>query len=278
MMQSLLGELYYHKAKYYKAILKKWLLYSLFGRPRKNRDTSFVGKEYGAVWSKDRFELERDRPQIQELRGQAVWWRSIDRKRFTISHISNTIRSLDGIKSVLEMGSGGGINILALAILHPDIPEWHGVELTPEGVSVSQNILLSPPYDYLEYVTGFSRDEILKRLSHAHITFHKGDMTRLPFERDSIDLVFSCQAIEQLPRAYPEAFCEAKRVTRAHALFLEEFREAQANIFERMHLKNRDYFRASFHEAEKAGFTIISFEPFPLKQLYYSLGFLVCAS
>lgn len=269
------------KLRLYKAISKKWFLRSL-GLWRKKRDTGFVKKEYGRVWSSDNF-IKEEKPYAQELEGQLVFWSSLQRRKFVISYFSTELTRYGNVGSVLEMGSGNGANILLLALLHPEIKEWYGVELTSAGVRASQSLLASPPFAYIEKVTGLRRDQVEKRLSHTRIVFTEGSMTKLPFQDRSIDVVFSCQAIEQLPRAYMRAFSEARRVAKKHTFFLEEFREAQRNFFEaqrnffeRMHLKNADYFCASFRELERVGFNDIKYKEFPLRPLHYGHGFVSC--
>ncbi len=214
--------------------------------------------------------------------GSIVQWRSIDTRKFIISCFSRTIAELglmdyQDVERVLELGSGNGLNILALAALHPEVKTWRGIELTPQGVTSATSLLANPPLKYLRYVTGLGAEIIRDRLGGADIQFQEGNILNLPFPDGSFDVVYSCQVIEQLPRDYRRAFEEARRVTSKYAFFLEEFLEAQ-NIFHRMHLRNVDYFCASFQEVEKAGFRVFKFEPFPLRPLYYSLGLLICST
>lgn len=235
MPHSIFNEKNYRKFKLYKAISKKWLLRSL-GYFSKKRDLHFVKNEYGRVWTPDFF-VKEQKPYAQEFHGKLVFLSSAERRKFVISYFGNILKEFGVVESVLEMGSGNGMNIVALALLHPEIKEWHGVELTHEGVDVSRALLASPPLSYIEQVTGLKSREIKNRLSKAKITFLQGDMTRLPFPGSMCDVVFSCQAIEQLPRTYKEAFNEARRISREYAFFLEEFKEAQKNIFEKHTLK-----------------------------------------
>lgn len=272
MTLNFLDEKTKRKFKLYKAIAKKWFLLSCARIAHKKRDAHFVKNEYGRVWGPSSF-LKDEKPYAQELADKLVFWSSVERRKFVISYFSKALQGYTNVTSVLEVGSGNGANILALAVMHPEIKEWHGVELTPEGVAAAKGALASPPLAFLGKVTGLPSKEITERLSRAEINFIQGDMTRLPFEDGIVDVAFSCQAIEQLPDTYVDAFKEAGRVSKKYAFFLEEFKEAQRNMFEKIHLKNVNYFRASYRELEKLNFTVLAFEKFPLRPLHYGLGF-----
>jgi len=117
----------------------------------------------------------------------------------------------------------------------------------------------------------------LKRLKESKIDFKTASILDLPFSDNIFEFCYSINVIEQLPRDYFQAFTEARRVSSLYASFFEEFLEAQKNIFQRMNLKNVDYFRSSYREVEKAGFKILKFEPSRLRKIQTSLGFLVCS-
>ncbi len=141
--------------------------------------------------------------------------------------------------TVLELGAGMGDVLDYLVTRCPSVSRWEGVELTETGVHALQHA----PTIYLK----------------------QGSMLALPYADDSFDLVFSFDSFEQLPEEYPKAFSEAYRVTRRDAIFVEPFKEAQQDIFRRMHLVNVDYFRASVMSVEQAGFTVSSEKAFPKK-------------
>ncbi len=267
----------------YWRIFKRWLLRLLFKRFGFNRTTAFVAEEYGRAWSKPPSYLDGEaggRPIFRELNGNLVQWKEIDIVKFRVlrfSRIITDLRLTDDITSVLELGSGNGINILALAVLHPEIKVWRGIDLTPQGIRAATWLLTHPPLAYLKFVTGLDEKVIGERLSNRDIQFQLGNMLTLPHADGSYDLAFTSQSIEQLPRDYLRAFREIRRVTKKYAIFLEEFREVQ-NVFNRMHLKNVDYFCASFQELSDAGFRILKFEPYPLSSLYLRLGLAVCSA
>lgn len=205
--------------------------------------------------------------------GRIFMWRSIDRRRFLLQEVSGLLKSLQ-TKSFLEIGSGNGINVLALAVLCPEISVWRGLELTHKGVEVAKKFIQNPPIEVLTFLTGKSADEVKTTLQKLDIDFVVGDMQKMPFADASFDCIFTQHAIEQVPHVYPVAFREARRVAK-YAIFIEPFAEAQRRLTHWLYVIYSDYFRASYHEVEKAGFKVLKFEPIISKAKHGS-GLLLC--
>ena len=262
----------------YKNILWLFIKQRLFRRGRDRRDEKLVVHDYTLSWTESISEnVTGRRLRIHKLYGRLGLYRSIDYRKFFVKHIFHTIASLQP-KNILELGSGNGINVLVMAVLYPTAQKIVGVELTEKGVETGREALKNPPIKELMYLTEESEETIRRRLKEVPIEFIKGDLTKLPFADKSFDFSFSLLVFEQMPGSYPEAFKEVRRVTAGHALFLEEFKEAQENIFQRVHLLNVDYFRASFWEVTKAGLKVLRFEPLPITKIKLSVGSLLCAS
>lgn len=232
------------------------------------RDSAFVEKVYTTRWLSP-FSRE---PRLA-LRGNIEILKiHEDFSKDSVWFVAHLIRSV-GATSVLELGSGNGLFSAALKILNPNV-EYHGIELTEQGIIASQH-LLETHMESLIYITEKSSREI-KDILQGPLKFDKGDMCRLPYGNNAFDFVFSHTAIEQMPRTYLLAFREAHRVTRRYACFIEEFREAQKNIFQRLTLWANDYFRASYRSLEKAGFAVLSFDVKEVDKASHSVGMAVC--
>ncbi len=269
--------------------MKKWYPYSvyrnivilflkqrLFRRGISVRDERLVSTDYAKSWSESIADNVGGRKvRIQKVYDRLGVYRPIDYRKFSLWHIAHTIRSFQP-KTILELGSGNGINLLSLAVLCPDVRSFVGVDLTPEGVETARRIFRDPPIPELVYLTEQPEHFIRESLARASIRFEQGNIRKLPFGDGSFDFSFSCWVFEQIPRAYLEGFREAHRVTSGQSLFLEEFKEAQENIFQLMHLMNVDYFHASFWEVEKVGYKVLKFEPIPVTKLKLSIGSLLC--
>ena len=264
--------------KIYKNIVKLFIKQRLFGRGRDKRDQSLVIRDYTTSWSEAiATNVSGRKLRIHKFYGRLGLYRPIDYRKFFIQHIFHTIKSFQP-KNILELGSGNGINVLILAVLYPQASKITGVELTKQGVETARAALKNPPMKELIYLTEESEETIRERLSKVPIEFIEGTLESLPFADKSFDFSFSLLVFEQMPRAYKNAWPEVHRVTGGHTLFLEEFKEAQENIFQRIHLMNVDYFHASLWEAEKFGLKVLRFEPMPITKIKLSVGSLLCSS
>ncbi len=264
--------------KVYWNIFRLFIIQTFFGRGRVIRNKEKVTSEYGEAWSETIGDLLWGRKlRVQKIGQRLVICRAIDSRKFFLSYLSSTVSSF-APESILELGSGIGINLLVLAVLNPGIKKLRGIELTENGLHHSKNILQKLPIKELVYLTELSEKVIRERLSNRDIEFVQGNILCLPFEDKSFDFVFSMWVLEQNPVEYPKAFMEARRVIKdsGNASFIEEFIEAQENFFQRLHLRNVDYFHASYTEVVKAGFDVLRFEPMPMSKIKLTYGIVVC--
>ncbi len=201
-----------------------------------------------------------------------------DYKRHLLKRFAGILEDFSA-RSVLELGSGRGLNLLALAVLVPSLTAATGIELTEAGVRTAEENVKHPPLAALALLTSTSVEYIARRIGEVSFRFLRGSMTMPHLARESVDVVFSNSAIEQLPRRsnYLAAFREAHRAARVGAFWSEPFAEAQGrNLFYRLYLKNIDYFRASYREVEKAGWNAVSFEIPDCQKFEFNTGILIC--
>src|SRR5690606_37798769 len=97
--------------------------------------------------------------------------------------------------SILEVGSGVGLNLCLLADRFPEI-DFAGVELTQAGVEVARELSALPTLS--PSVVAFSPEPLRAAAAHARISWHQGNAAALPFGPGQFDLVFTIQAIEQM--------------------------------------------------------------------------------
>lgn len=266
------------KRKFYKDTLRRAFLRSVLHKGVTDRTEKYVLKAYDSHYT-ETGDLEMDivasKPEFFRRRGRVENLPSQEYKRELIKNVSAAVSRFDP-KSILDLGCGRGFFVMALAVLHPSISKIHGVELSPWGVAYAHKLIAEPPIVTLKVLTGLSESDIRERLKGRDIKIIQGSIRALPYENNSIDFVYSNSVIEQFPRDYMLPFQEAYRVSSKAAFFSEPFREAEPNILRRLHLKNIDYFNASFHEVEKAGFKVSSFTVPPLQKLAFNTGSIVC--
>jgi len=255
--------------------VRRWL-----NRKSPSRTMEGTRREYDKKWKKwseGNYLLEGNtETRISLLRGLPVVARQIDYRKHVIEKFADAINSLQP-ESVLEIGSGNGLNVLCLALLCPTVKRWAGIELAETGVEAARNYLKELPLESIAYVTKVSKEMIAQRIANAQITFKKGDMHILPMRDNEFDFVYSFHVLEQAPDTYKKALSEAHRVTKKHAAFFEFWNEGQ-NIFQRIHIRNRGFFQGSFRDVEPIGFGILRFEVSELTQVAFAGCFLLCAA
>lgn len=193
-------------------------------------------------------------------------------KRIQIVHILAAIRDA-GARSVFEVGFGSGMNLVALALLEPEL-QLAGVEFTLAGATTARALAAAPPMEFLKFV-GVNQLTDEQRAALRRINFICADGTLLPIKSKSFDMIFTNLALEQMGWNYQQALIQIRRVARRQAAFIEPFWECN-NLMQRFYLLYKDYFRDSWRHFSAYGFTPLSFSSeVPAKHLLHS-GVLIC--
>jgi SAM-dependent methyltransferase len=207
------------------------------------RNQGRVGLEYGRSWARKGFE-----PYAMERRpGRGAAWTCAGETMFATAAAGARARLLLLIRavawlrprSVLEVGAGNGVNLLVLACRFPDV-RFAGLELTAGGVAVARAAQAEPTL--IPVLQRFSPEPLLDLQAHRHIDFRQGTAGAVPFEDGSVDLVYSCLALEQMEQIRGRALAEMSRVTASHALLLEPFVECNDVGLRRAYRLARDHF------------------------------------
>jgi len=155
--------------------------------------------------SADRFDAVGDADFV--LVDDNVQWGSMrESRQFLVGHVERRIRDLVAPGgSVLEFGSGNGRNLLYLkSRLHDR--QFAGLELSPISV------------------------ELARRLSHQFeqpVQFEVGNACSAPPPElpARVDLVFSCHALEMMPRSFAGAIDNMLCTATRHVVFFEPIPE-----------------------------------------------------
>jgi SAM-dependent methyltransferase len=205
------------------------------------------------------------------LEGKPVWgngWYSIEFR----SRLIERVVDLSGARTVLEVGSGRGVNLALLALSRPSL-DLTGIELTETGVARSRELAARPPTELLELV-GASTPTAEQRAALGRLRFEQADATALPFDDESFDLVFTYLVLEQIPNSYPQVVREAARVSRRWCAFVEPFADANGP-FGRAQLHALDYFRARTSEFREYGLQPVHFTTRLPQKVHFRTGLLV---
>lgn len=166
--------------------------------------------------------------------------RAIGTKRVHLLHLFRAVQAL-APRSILEVGAGNGVNLLALAARFPDL-SLSGIELTAGGVKAAQSVAESArlPDALLEFLP-----EPAARTSVAGlIDLRQGDARKLPFADAAFDMVFTSLALEQMEEIRDAALHELARVSARWVVMIEPFRDFNDSGLFRRYVVAQDYFAA----------------------------------
>lgn len=219
---------------------RRWLGW-LGGR---RRDQRRIAETYDASWSRKRLEPYRMEPRPTA----GVAWQYADARMFATSAAGARARLLVLFRvvawlrprSVLEVGCGNGLNLLALAGRFPDV-RFAGVELTTGGVAVARAVQQEP--ELPEVLARFAPEPLADLSAHRRVAFHRGSAAALPFADGRFDLVYSSLALEQMEQVRRQALGEMARVAAGHTVMVEPFWDCNDAGLRRAYLLTRDHFR-----------------------------------
>jgi len=161
-------------------------------------------------------------------------------------------RSIEALapSSVLEIGSGDGLNLFALAGAHPDIA-FSGLELTQSGVEAAKACRdgQAPPNHLIDY----SPDPVRDRTAYRRIAFRQGNAADMPFEEGEFDLVISCVALEQMNAIKERVLREIQYVTKDWVVMIEPFRDFNDTPMRAEYCDAHDYFDARVDDLKTFG-------------------------
>jgi len=225
----------------------------LFGwlRSRQSRG-QFVEKTYDRIWSQsdfaEDFDPARNRMPLQWNEQGFVASAAVTH-RLHLALLIKAIRALRP-RTVLEVGSGRGLNLLVLSCALPET-KFKGLELTESGTAVSRAQVAAPRLS--EALVKFMPEPLIDPMAYRRIEFERGSAERIPYHDASFDLVFTRLALEQMEAIRTRALAEIARVARNHVILIESFREMNDTGLRRTYAIGRDYFRGSIAELQHYG-------------------------
>lgn len=238
-----------------KKILRKYLRQKMFGwLPSQQRSEQTIVTEYTKAWQESeylKYSLSQPLSRISpwEWRGQRMFASDIGATRFRQRMLIGAIEHLCP-KRVVEVGCGNGINLLMLACRFPDI-EFTGIELTKQGHQAATRFQELP--ELPEELQKYAPLSLPDPTAFKRIRFLQGTAANLPFDNDSIDLVFTVLAIEQMERIRAGALTQIARVAKRHTLMIEPFRDVNDSGWPRRNVVRRNYFQGRIDDLSDYG-------------------------
>jgi SAM-dependent methyltransferase len=165
--------------------------------------------------------------------------------------------------SVLEIGFGNGLNLLALSTAFPGI-RWAGVELSPGGVGRAKEAQREPELPLA--ISAFCSWPITAPEAYRTIDFQQADAQELPFETRSFDLIFSVLALEQMEAIRDAALSEIARVAAKWVVMIEPFVDFNRDPLRSASTRARGYFSLDISDLGRFGLEpVVVFDDFPKK-------------
>lgn len=221
-----------------------YFTFKLIGRYLKKsvqRDQQAVLEEYEKVWDKfwkDPIIFRDDKyPFIENGQLMKPMMTPYQHQKEACERIAEYIKKYQ-CKTILEVGSGTGLNLLHLAPMFPDV-QFYGVELTQSGIDHSKRVFAHPPKEF--------------ELAHQHgeiknVHLIKGNILRdetiNELKKTQFDLVFTSLVLEQLNNYLDVVFTNIFKLDFTHFLFNEQWFNFNFDVARFRHLLMFDYFRA----------------------------------
>jgi hypothetical protein len=246
--KNISDEIIYNIKDIYKRIYILYLLTyrRIFNQKKRTQENSY--QEYDHYWenfweSKDFFNTVLNYTQFDKPISHPMT--PFEFKRDVIIKILEDHIKEYEISTVLEIGSGAGLNLVFLALRFPDV-QFFGLEPTPSGVSFSHSLMANPP-------SVFNNGNIVQPIKNVKII--QGNIldsnTISTIRNTNYDLLFSCAVFEQLNNYQEKLFSNIQSLDFKYFLFYEEWLEANTFDDHYFNLVKWDYFRLSWNYLNK---------------------------
>ena len=179
-----------------------------------------------------------------------------------------------GKNNILEVGSGNGFNLIALAAQFPS-KNFVGLELTESGVSASNKVVADSQtvMNLCEFVFGANNKYSGNPLQN--IKFIQEDVTRLNPNLVAADQIFSVLAQEQMDQVYDGFLSAIKKMKGTDFFFFEPYLDFNS-YYQALILKSKKYLYRDSLELEKfLGIEVKKYKmPMNINKKKYAFGIL----
>jgi SAM-dependent methyltransferase len=240
---------------------RRWKAFSLkSARPQK-----VVREKYSKGWQKQVWPspaLEDAPVRICRWHDEGLFVRLGGTKRVHEMLLARTLKELRP-RSVLEVGCGNGLNLLALSTGFPGV-RWAGLELAPAGVAKAKAAQQEPTLP--AKIAAFCSWPNVAPDAYREIDFREGDARKLPFADRSFDVVFSALALEQMEAIRDAAVAEMARVAAKWVVFVEPFADFNRDPVRHAYTRAKGYFSLTVGELTRFGLEPVAvFDDMPHK-------------
>lgn len=218
------------------------------------RDQKLIEETYSEDWSAKSlspYDPEAPQRRLDPWRfGDSMFLAPLGAGARARLHVLMRVIDLRRPRTVLEVGSGNGINLLILACRFPEI-SFTGVELTEGGVAVAQ--AAQKEAELPPVLQRFSPEPPVDPTAHRRVDFRRGNAADLPFEDDAFDMVYSSLALEQMEEVREQAIREVVRVSGRDVAMIEPFLDANDRGLRNAYAWAKRHFRGKVGDVVSAG-------------------------
>ena len=159
-------------------------------------------------------------------------------------HLARYLKNLAPINSLLEVGTGEATTLVPLLKYLDNTPSYVA------GLDISLSRIL--------YARKFAQTHEM-----PNIQLFVGDMFRLPYKDNAVDVIFTSHAVEPNGGREKEALQELYRVARKFVVLLEPIYEF-ASPEGQQRMREHGYVRNLYQNALELGYDIIEYKPFDI--------------
>lgn len=223
------------------------------------RSQSFTKERYNRIWNKtDLYDYYN--PKFKNNLSIHSF-----KKKYFLSSNSLTTRvqqylMIDKINEfkplkVLEVGCGQGFQLLLLSRLFPKI-SFIGIDQSEVGINFANSFknelldeILTKPLDYK-----------FNDVKEDNLEYSIQDAKKIKIESNSVDLVFTNLALEQMDNIKFEVISEIKRVSKKYIILIEPFKDLNDKGIKYLHHSAKRYFNLRYNELADNNFKIVEYQ------------------
>jgi SAM-dependent methyltransferase len=241
-----------------------------------HRDPEYVDDHFSRTWARYDWPDPSETPSRKttvNLQWDGTGYETLrfGRRRCHLLGLAKVVERLQPA-SVLEVGAGPGMNLIALSVVFPEI-EYAGAELTARGVRAARSFQDAPLPEHFKQIAPLP---VRNGTAHRNIRFEQADVQKLPFPDAAFDLVFTRLAVEQMEQIRDRAFAEIHRVAKSHVVFIEPFPDFNRDPLQILATKVKNYISLGIDELSRYGFEpVFRFGDWPQK-ITNGAGMVVC--
>lgn len=157
--------------------------------------------------------------------------------------------------NVLEVGCGQGFQLLLLSRLFHKT-SFTGIDQSEVGINFANNFKNETLDEILTKPLNYQFNE----RKENNLEYLIQDAKEIKIESNSVDLVFTNLALEQMDNIKFEVISEIKRLSRKYIILIEPFKDLNDKGIKYLHHSAKRYFNLRYNDLEDKNFKIVEYQ------------------